>query len=313
MTIDREKPRYRIKAASKKTGISPVTIRAWELRYQILSPSREQNGYRLYSEVDISMLRWLKFQVDSGVQISQAAIELKEMTDRGEKPELDQDSLLLPKQAFSTYPVKETVERLYHHLTNHDEVKASDLFSQAGAALPLLQLFEQVIIPILVRIGEDWYLGRIMITTEHFVSSFIRARLMLLLQTLPIKSRRPQIVIGGAPHDMHELGPLMMAILMREAGYVVEFIGPDIPLKDLADYAVQEKIHLIILSATTSESAKALEGFKDLLDRARHKPIFAYGGAAFSFQPELIETIPGIYLGKTLTQSLERIRELIQP
>jgi DNA-binding transcriptional MerR regulator len=65
-------PLYHIKAVAQTTGISPSTIRAWERRYQICRPRRTESGYRLYSERDIVMIRWLKVQVAAGMAISQA-------------------------------------------------------------------------------------------------------------------------------------------------------------------------------------------------------------------------------------------------
>jgi len=65
-----------------------VTLRAWERRYNILTPHRTASNYRLYSEQDIAMLRWLKSQVDSGMPISGAAAELSEMRSRGRLPEV---------------------------------------------------------------------------------------------------------------------------------------------------------------------------------------------------------------------------------
>jgi DNA-binding transcriptional MerR regulator/methylmalonyl-CoA mutase cobalamin-binding subunit len=312
ITTHNDRPRYRIKTVGQKTGLSPITIRAWERRYQVLTPSREENRYRLYSLADIEILNWLRSQVDSGVAISQAALELNEMKKSGQLPELSKDESPKLRQAASSFPLQETVNKLYEHLREHDERKAAAVFERAAASLPLIQLFEQVLIPILIRIGEDWYLGKIMIATEHFASSFIRGRLMQIFTKLPMKRKGPHIVIGTAPHDLHELGTLMLAILIREAGYVVEFIGPDTPLVDLADYAAEENIYMVILSATTLESAEALAGFAPLLKNMETPPIFAFGGAAFSYKPELVEATPGIYLGKTIEQSLERVRSLMK-
>jgi DNA-binding transcriptional MerR regulator/methylmalonyl-CoA mutase cobalamin-binding subunit len=311
MTIDREKPRYRIKAVSMKTGISPITIRAWERRYQILSPSREQNSYRLYSEVDISTLKWLKFMIDSGVQISQLALELKEMTTLGNTPAIPEDDLWEPRQTTESFPFSDTIDRLYKSLKEHDEVNASTIFNQAANSLPLIQLFEQLIIPMLIRIGEEWYTGKITVSTEHFASTLIRAWLILIYQRIPQKSKGPRVIIGGAPDDLHELGPLMLAILLREAGYAVEFLGPDNPLIDLAEYAAEENIRMVILSATTLESAMSLGQFKQILENKSPSLIFAYGGGAFSYKPELVQTTPGVFLGKTLSQSIERVHELL--
>ena len=65
-------PLYNIKAVVQATGISPSTLRAWERRYNIARPQRSDSGYRLYSERDVAVIRWLKAQTDAGMSISQA-------------------------------------------------------------------------------------------------------------------------------------------------------------------------------------------------------------------------------------------------
>ncbi len=66
-------PMFNTKAVVQQTGVPAPTLRAWERRYTLLSPERAANNdYRLYSERDIVMIRWLKEHVDAGMSISQA-------------------------------------------------------------------------------------------------------------------------------------------------------------------------------------------------------------------------------------------------
>ena len=65
-------PLFNTKAVAQQTGIAAPTLRAWERRYVILSPERAHNDYRLYSERDIVIIRWLKEHIDAGMSISQA-------------------------------------------------------------------------------------------------------------------------------------------------------------------------------------------------------------------------------------------------
>ncbi len=41
---------YPIRAVSRLTGVSAVTLRAWERRYGLIVPSRTAKGHRLYSD-----------------------------------------------------------------------------------------------------------------------------------------------------------------------------------------------------------------------------------------------------------------------
>lgn len=65
-------PMFNTKAVVQQTSVPAPTLRAWERRYKLLSPERANNDYRLYSERDIVMIRWLKERVDKGMSISQA-------------------------------------------------------------------------------------------------------------------------------------------------------------------------------------------------------------------------------------------------
>jgi len=182
-----DKPRYRIKAVGMRTGIPPITLRAWERRYQILSPNREENRYRLYSNADIQLLLWLKAQVDSGVPISLAAVELKQKLAAGEEielPGMDDDIKVPSNLAGST---ESFADQLFQVLLKHDEYTALKVLTQAKNQLSLLQLLEQLIIPVLIRIGEEWYTGNLLVATEHFASNFFRASLLTIFQRLPSK------------------------------------------------------------------------------------------------------------------------------
>ena len=65
-------PVFNMKAMVRQSGVAAPTLRAWERRYTILSPERASNDYRVYSERDIAIIRWLKERVDAGMSISQA-------------------------------------------------------------------------------------------------------------------------------------------------------------------------------------------------------------------------------------------------
>lgn len=57
---DNELPVYPIRTASRLTGISEGTLRAWEVRYGIISPARTPGGHRLFSENDVDRIIEIK-------------------------------------------------------------------------------------------------------------------------------------------------------------------------------------------------------------------------------------------------------------
>ena len=69
---------YRIKTVAELTGISRATLLAWERRYSIVEPSRQENGYREYSDNDLACLQSVKLLMDEGYKVSEAISLIQE-------------------------------------------------------------------------------------------------------------------------------------------------------------------------------------------------------------------------------------------
>ena len=304
-----DEPKYTIKAVSAQTGVRTVTIRAWERRYDLLSPYRSENRYRLYSEKDVALLRWIKQRVDSGLSISSAVNELHAMLEVDEWPEAI-PSLQQVTGVHKATPPDQFAQDLYQALNHHNESLASETLSEAHAIFDLTAICLDIITPCLVEIGEAWYRGEIRITTEHFASNYLRGKLLTLLQAFPIRRGTPYLLIGCAPSEQHEIGSLMLAVLLRREGYRVEYLGPDIPIEDLVEYARYEHPSMIILSSTTEDSVNELGRVQEKLNSIRPTPIFGYGGRVFNKKPEYRQRIAGSFLGSDLSEAIQNVHKL---
>src|SRR6185437_16970767 len=65
----------RIGALSRRVGVSPELLRAWEQRYGLLQPSRSAGGFRLYSDHDERRVRRTKELITRGWSAAEAARE----------------------------------------------------------------------------------------------------------------------------------------------------------------------------------------------------------------------------------------------
>lgn len=303
-------PKYNIKAVCAQTGIRSVTLRAWERRYKVLTPHRTDSNYRLYSDRDVAVLRWLKSQVDNGMSISSAVVEFKETRRAGKWPEV----LPPPHQASTPQtptPPVQFANRLFNALTRLDESAAGIVLSEAHAIFDLTTVCLEVIMPCLVKIGEGWHDGKILISTEHFASNYLRGRLTTLLQSYPAQRGRPRIIIGCAPDELHDIGGLMLALLLRRDGYRVDFLGAGVPAEDIIEYVGAERPAMLCLSASTEEAARELGSIYTKLSNARLNTKFGFGGRAFIARPALQESIGGLFLGETILDASAAIRSFL--
>ncbi len=305
-------PKYTIKTVCDQTGILPVTLRAWERRHEVLNPHRGDNHYRLYSDRDIATLRWIKNRIDSGISISSAVTELHQMQQGGGLLEPTPDvPFSTPKPVNPPIPPEKMAHQLFLALIQHDEAKASQILHEAYQMYDLNTYMLKTLIPALVEIGEAWANGVIPVATEHFSSAYLRGNLLTIFQAFPTRSNAPFILVGCAPTELHEIGSLMMAVMLRSNGYRVEYLGPDLPLDDLVDYAKYERPALVVMAATSAESADLIDHLQDKLTKLKPAPILGYGGSAFNQQPELIEKTRGKFLGFSLDAALATVNELL--
>lgn len=308
-----DSPKYNIKTVCSETGIRPVTLRAWERRYNLLRPHRTRSNYRLYSERDLALLRWLKQRVDSGLPISTAASELAEMRRTGMWPEpVPQLPRLSPSPSLGAAAAPAAYAmRLYTALVGHDEVGAAGVLAEAYATHDIPTVCVDVMVPCLVSIGDAWQGGQIRIATEHFASNFLRGRLITLFQAQPMPRTAARILVGCAPTELHDIGGLMLAVLLRREGYRVEFLGQDVHIDDLIEYARLERPALICLSASSESAARELSRVHAGLASMRPRPKFGFGGRVFNLHPVLRQSTPGTFLGETLLEAVTNIRRLL--
>lgn len=64
-------------------GIAAATVRNWEERYGMVKPERSPGGHRLYSRRQVEQLRFVKEQLDGGLQPAEAHRLLGERLERG--------------------------------------------------------------------------------------------------------------------------------------------------------------------------------------------------------------------------------------
>jgi len=264
----------------------------------------------LYSDRDVAVLRWVKSQVDQGTAISMVVKDLNTLLNRGEFPEV-LPTISPRARSYIPVPPDTMVDQIVAALSQKDEHTAGEVLRQANSMYDLTTVCLEVIGAALIKIGEAWHRGELRITTQHSASQYLQARLLTLLQAYPSRRGAPLILTACAPDETHEIASLMLSVTLSHNGYRVEYLGSELSIDDLVDYARQEKPAMLVMSATTEETALNLTKVQEKLVRVKPKMIFGYGGQIFNIKPELRMKIPGEYLGADITAGAARVDELL--
>jgi methanogenic corrinoid protein MtbC1 len=308
-----DEPVYNMKAVEQQTSISAATLRAWERRYALVEPKRTASGYRLYSDRDVALLRWVRTQMLEGLTISRVVAMIENMRTNGENIWIDGNEAAITAYKDAPQPPTEMVRPLYEALIELDDERADEIIEQAFAMYTMPTVYVDIITPTLIEIGEAWHRGDIFISTEHFATAYLRGRLLALLQAYPHRPESLSIFVGCAPTERHEVGALIFSVMLRQAGYNVIYLGQDVPINDIVQAALQARPAMICMSASSPHSAMLMSEIQEQLGRAEPPvPLFGYGGRAFDSDPHLREQIPGYYLGPDPRDSINMVNNLLR-
>ncbi|HEX6817877.1 MAG TPA: cobalamin-dependent protein [Ktedonobacterales bacterium] len=312
-------PLYNTKAVVHQTGVPAPTLRAWERRYGILSPRRAENDYRLYSERDIMLVLWLREQVEIGLTISQAIALLRSTEPARRRSRRSRPLSHVvespdggPEQPVAGLAIADLRSALLNAFITLDEQAVNQVITQAIAIYPVEEVCLSLIAETLQEVGKRWAEGQLTVTCEHFASAALRAQLESLFRSAPCPAEGPLALVGCAPGEMHELGSLILALLLRRGGVRVTFLGQSVEADDLLATIGAVRPACVALSASLLPSAHALVEFGGRLAHARKPaPLFFFGGHAFEDRPELIERVPGQFVGDDMRQAVLTIKKRI--
>ena len=306
-------PIYNMKAVEQQTEISAATLRAWERRYQLVEPKRTESGYRLYSDRDVALLRWVRTQMSDGLTISRVVAMLDTMRNTQGVVYVDADEVATPNYRDTAHPPHELVRPLFEALIELDDERADELMEQAFAMFTMPTVYVDIVVPTLVEIGEAWHRNEIFISTEHYATAYLRGRLLSLLQAYPNRPEAPMIFVGCAPTERHEIGALIFAVMLRQTGYNVVYLGQDVPIHDIVLTARQTRPAMLCMSASSPQSAALMTDMqRQLNDGDPPHPLFGYGGRAFDNDPSLREAVPGYYLGTDPRDAIQIVNGLLR-
>ncbi|MGE3818406.1 MAG: helix-turn-helix domain-containing protein [Isosphaeraceae bacterium] len=139
--------------------------------------------------------------------------------------------------------------RAFHQgeLTHARSVLRSAYARHGSAALADL-----VIRPAMERIGHAWASGTMDVYQEHEAIQLISSTVVALIQRMTRPRDEPSpLALGAAPEgDPYDLALRLGELVLREGGWDVRNLGPNLPLRSLGHAAIEYQPRLIFLSVS---------------------------------------------------------------
>lgn len=219
---------YSISHLEKLSGIRAHTIRIWEQRYNLLQPKRSEGNTRYYDDEDLRKLLNISVLVNSGSKISL----LSRLSDNEINAMLDK--IIAEKTETSDGQNQALINNLITAGINYDEFLFEKAFSGAILKYGLVEAYEKIVYPMLLKVGLMWGKSDLIPAQEHFISNLLKQKLFHAIEQTPVSLHAKETWILFLPEgENHELGLLIANFMVRSSGRRVVYLGAQVPYYNL--------------------------------------------------------------------------------
>ncbi len=213
----------RIGEVSRRTSVAVPTLRAWERRYELLDPDRTEGGHRLYSERDVERVRAMVHLLDEGWSAAAAARQV-----------LREPAAVVPLHSIpgagESAAASDLIDQLDASINRFDAPATDLLVDDVFARFDVPRALDEILLPVMRRIGEGWEDDPRLIAREHFATNTLRPRLQRLLRGA--SSAADRSCLAAAPEDEdHDLGLLAGCAVAAQTGWRIHYLGIRTPTR----------------------------------------------------------------------------------
>ncbi|MES2306311.1 MAG: cobalamin-dependent protein [Gemmatimonadota bacterium] len=286
----------------RQSGLSADVLRAWEKRYQAVTPERSAGGQRLYSDDDLVRLSLLQQLTTSGRNISQvarlSAVELRTM--------LASTTGQRPSPASAEDPDENGIQvlqaRMLDATSRLDDQELDRLLGPVALRFGAMTAIERVIVPFLHEIGARWHRHELNPAHEHLATAVVQRALHRIREGTTPPEHALRLVVASLQGERHELGLQIVAAVAASEDWRVIFLGADLPTRSLVEAAASADARVLAISIVSSTPSTPVVAELTELRRALSPGVaLVVGGAGAAQFHDQLQPL-GIHVLGDLTQ-----------
>lgn len=233
--------KYSIKELERLSGIKAHTLRIWEKRHNIISPSRTSTNIRYYDDKDLKKVINISILRKNGLKIGTIANYSNE----------EINSKIEELHSLKTSP-QHYEDQLLIAMIDLDEIKFERLLNNLILKYGFEHAISQIIFPFLNKVGLMWLTSNISPAHEHFLSNLIRQKIIVAIDSLPLidNKKAARVILFLPETELHELGLLFYHYHLRKNRCRTLYLGQIVPLADLEGIIKKYDPHGLIVSVS---------------------------------------------------------------
>jgi methanogenic corrinoid protein MtbC1 len=187
-------------------------------------------------------------------------------------------------------PWPQLIERMAAAISAFDELELDRIYDEALSIHSIDRVNAQLLLPLLVQLGERWDRLSGGVAEEHFFATYLRSKLGARLMHRMRYATGPKLVAACAEGEHHEIGLLLFAIEAHAADMQTILLGADTPFAETV--AAQRRVggDAVVISASFSPTPDLLNDGLPKLVRQCGVPVFVGGTIALRHRKAVAAT-----------------------
>ncbi|PFG57889.1 MerR-like DNA binding protein [Vibrio sp. ES.051] len=249
MVCSSEEKLYAIRDVAEITGVKPVTLRAWQRRYNLIQPQRTEKGHRLYRQQDLDTICEVQSWLAKGIAIG----KVKGLLGKSADVEMSTETRTL-----------EEVGTMLFALSKLNRGKTESLLASVLKEYPLKLVIEQFINPIFDAL--EMVKGSLRSLEMGLFQTCLITRLALVVESENKAASKGKCLLISFEQN-REAESWIQAAQLCEQGYHTTLIDKVDDVSGLVEHEAVNDYQLVYLLSNKALPAKQVESIKALLAR----------------------------------------------
>ena len=197
-------------------------------------------------------------------------------------------------------------------LLSLNRVGAEKILKKLKKQTSILQIVEDVFIPVIEDIGTGWENGEYALSQVYWSSLYFGDWVEQQINLgFAAKSKHPKMAIAVL-EDYHGLGKKMVHSIMQGSGFDLIDFGIGISVDDLVQKTMDEQIEILLISTLMLPSVLRISEVSDKLTNEGHRVKMIVGGAPFRFDSELWKKTGAEFMVRNAGEVVAAVNGLIE-
>jgi DNA-binding transcriptional MerR regulator len=262
--MDEEK--LTVAAVARRIGVAPATLRTWARRYGLGPSGHEAGEHRKYRPEDLAKLIMMRRLIVAGVSPAEAA----------EQALAYKGNINLEQIVKSVHDRSDVVDAVVHAAQSLDHNFVEALLRQEISQFGVIDSWHEVMVPVLIIVGDIWAQTGEGIEVEHLLSESITNVLRDFSREIKSPINPRPVLLASVGEELHCLPLHALNAALAELNIECQVLGARTPLEAISTVVTRSAPPAVFLWAQLAKNGDPI--FFKNIPNVRPAPRVVLGG-----------------------------------